>query len=169
MATVIPSKGGSGKFMTDRVMKFFEECGDQAGDIIIKTEQEAAIACLVRSIVTERGNEIGRRKESPVGIHASYVIVKRAVQTVEGQVRVMKIALQARLGIPVNAGANIVTFMAEYASFLLNRLELGKDGKTADESMENPRQCWASSLEKKCSGRKMRSPRWTRSARDRST
>ena len=61
MATVIPSKGGSGKFMTDRVMKFFEECGDQAGDIIIKTDQEAAITYLVRSIVTERGNEIGCR------------------------------------------------------------------------------------------------------------
>ena len=44
MATVIPSKGGSRKFMTDRVMKFFEECGDQAGYIIIKTDQEAAIA-----------------------------------------------------------------------------------------------------------------------------
>ena len=54
MATVIPSKGGSGKFMTDRVMKFFEDCGDQAGDILIKTDQEAAIAYLVRSIVTER-------------------------------------------------------------------------------------------------------------------
>ena len=47
MATVIPLRGGSGKFMTDRVMKFFEECGDQAGDMIIKTDQEVAIAYLV--------------------------------------------------------------------------------------------------------------------------
>ena len=139
MATVIPSKGGSGKFMTDRVMKFFEECGDQAGDIIIKTDQEAAITYLVRSIVTERGNEIGCRtivEESPIGSHASNGIVERAVQTVEGQIRVMKIALEARLGIQVDAGANVVTFMAEYASFLLNRLELGKDGKTAYERVK---------------------------------
>ena len=61
--------------MTDRVMKFFEECGDQAGDIIIKTDQEAAITYFVRNVVTERGN-----------------VVERAVQTVEGQIRVMKIA-----------------------------------------------------------------------------
>ena len=59
MATVIPPKRGSGKFMAGSVTKFFGECGDQAGDIIIKTDQEAAIAYLARSIVTERGSEIG--------------------------------------------------------------------------------------------------------------
>ena len=53
MAAVIP-KGGSGKFMMDRVMKFLEECGDQAGDIVIKTDQEAAIKYIVRSVVIER-------------------------------------------------------------------------------------------------------------------
>ena len=80
--------------------------------------------------MTERGNEICCRtivEESPVGIHASNGVVDRAVQTVEGQIRVMKIALEARLGIQVDAGANIATFMAEYASFLLNRLEIKKD------------------------------------------
>ena len=39
IATVIPSKGSCGTFMTDRVMKFLEECGDQVGDIIITTDQ----------------------------------------------------------------------------------------------------------------------------------
>ena len=62
--------------------------------------------------------------------------MERAVQTVEGQIRVMKIALEARLGTHVGAGANIVTFMAEYASFLLNRLDVGKDGKTAWERVK---------------------------------
>ena len=69
--------------------------------------------------MTEGGNEIGCRtivEEFPIGSHASNGIVERAVQTVKGQIRVMKIALEARLG------------MAEYASFLL---KLGKDGKTA--------------------------------------
>ena len=46
--------------------------------------------------------------------------MERAVQTVESQIRVMKISLEARLGIQVDAGAKIVAFMAEYASFLLN-------------------------------------------------
>ena len=62
---------------------------------------------------------------------------ERAVQTVDGQIRVTKIALEARLGTQVDVGANIVTFMAaEYASFLLNRLEDGNDGKTAYERVK---------------------------------
>ena len=43
---------------------------------------------------------------------------------------------EARLGIQVDAGANVVTFMAECASFLLNRLELGKNGKPAYERVK---------------------------------
>ena len=88
----------------------------------------------MKSTATERGNEIGCRKiveDSPVGSHASNGIVERAVQIVEGQIRIMKIALEARLGTQVDAGANIVTFMAEYVSFLLNSLEVGKERKTA--------------------------------------
>jgi hypothetical protein len=61
MATVIPSKGGSGKFVADKVMEFLAECGDQAGDIVIKTDQEPAIKYLVKDIVFERGNEPGCR------------------------------------------------------------------------------------------------------------
>ena len=60
-------------------------------------------------------------------------MVERAVQTVEGQIRVMKLALEFRLGMQVPVGANVVAFMAEYASYLINRLEVGKDGKTAAE------------------------------------
>ena len=45
----------------------------------------------------------------------------------------MKLALEGRIGKEIDAEACVVTFMAEYASFLLNRLLVGKDGKTAYE------------------------------------
>ncbi len=51
--------------------------------------------------------------------------MERAVQTVEGQIRVMKLALEGRSGKMVEAEASVVTFMAEYASDLINRLETG--------------------------------------------
>ena len=60
-------------------------------------------------------------------------VVERAVQAIEGQVRVLKLALEARIGMDIDAESKIVTFMAEYASYLMNRLEVGKDGKTAYE------------------------------------
>ena len=43
----------------------------------------------------------------------------------------MKLALEDRLGMSIDAEANVMTFMAEYAGYLVNRLVVGKDGKTA--------------------------------------
>ena len=48
----------------------------------------------------------------------------------------MKLALEGRLGQKVDAEANVVAFMAEYAGYLVNRLEVGKDGKTAYERVK---------------------------------
>ena len=136
MATVLPFKGSTGKFAADKVMEFIAECGNSSGDIIVKTDQEAVIAHLVKDIVLERGDEKGCRtivEESPVESKGSNGVVERAVQAIEGQVRVLKLALEARIGMDIDAESKIVTFMAEYASYLMNRLEVGKDGKTACE------------------------------------
>ena len=131
MATVVPEKGSKGKFVADKCMDFFVECGCRSGDIIIKTDQEPAIAFLVKDLVLERGDEPGCRtlvEQSPVGSSGSNGVVERAVQTIEGQIRVMNLALESRLGVTVSAGANVVMFLAEYAAYLINRLEVGKDG-----------------------------------------
>ena len=136
MATVVPEKGSKGKFVSDKVLEFFSECGDMKGDILIKTDQEPAIKYLAKDIVLERGNEPGCRtilEESPVGSSGSNGVVERAVQSIEGQVRAMKLALENRIKVKVSAQSNVVAFMAGYAAYLLNRLEVGKDGKTAVE------------------------------------
>ena len=81
-------------------MEFISECGDLKGDILIKTDQEAAIKYLAKDIVLERGNEPGCRtivEESPVGSSGSNGVVERAVQSVEGQIRALKLALENRI------------------------------------------------------------------------
>ena len=55
MATALPSKGAHGQFMLDRCLNFIDECGDRTRDIIIKTDQEAAIGYVVKGIVEMRG------------------------------------------------------------------------------------------------------------------
>ena len=40
------------------------------------------------------------------------------------------------MGKKVSAERRIVKFMAEYGAYLLNRLEIGKDGKTAYEKLK---------------------------------
>ena len=105
------------------------ECGDQSVGVVIKMDQEAAIRYLVKDIVAKTRKEPGCRtivEESPVASSGSNGIVERAVQTIEGQIRVMKLALEDRIGVAVDAEANVVTFMAQYAGYLVNRLQAGE-------------------------------------------
>ena len=136
MGTVVPAKGSTGRFAAEKVMEFMEECGDGGVDVIIKSDQEPAIQSLMKGVVEGRGDTNARRtiiEQSPVASSRSNGVVERAAQTIEGQIRVMKSALEGRLGKKVDAEKKIVTFMAEYAGYLVNRLEVGKDGKTAFE------------------------------------
>ena len=136
MATTVPMKETTGRFSAEKVMDFIAECGDGGGDIIIKSDQEASIRALVKDIVEERGDESGKRtiiEEAPKGSKGSNGVVERGVQTMEGQLRVLKSAFEERVGQRVDAEARVVTFMAEYGAYLVNRLEVGKDGKTAYE------------------------------------
>ena len=55
------------------------------------------------------------------------------IQGVEGQIRALLLALEARTAVKINPRMPIVTFLPEYAAYLVNRLEVGKDGKTAYE------------------------------------
>ena len=49
MATAVPSKGSSGRFMIDKAIEFIEECGSAKCDnIIVKTDQEEAIKYFVK-------------------------------------------------------------------------------------------------------------------------
>ena len=45
--------------------------------------------------------------------------------------RALFLALQGRLGRKIDAREKIVNFIPEYASYLMNGLEVGKDGKVA--------------------------------------
>ena len=58
-------------------------------------------------------------------------MVERGVQGVEGHIRAIFLALQGRMGRKIDAREKIVNFIPEYASYLMNRLEVGKDGKVA--------------------------------------
>ena len=60
------------------------------------------------------------------------------MQSLEGQVRVLKDALEARIGCELTGpreGEPILSWLVEFASVLLNRYEVSKDGKTAYERL----------------------------------
>ena len=60
-------------------------------------------------------------------------IVERGVQGIEGHLRALFLAFEKRINCKLDSRERIVSFMPEYAAYLMNRLEIGKDGKTAYE------------------------------------
>ena len=133
MSTVVPNKS-TGEFVCKRAMAFLSEIGCKTGDITMKSDQEPAMLAILNDMAKLRSIEGGGRfvlEHSPVGARESNGIVERQIQSVGGQVRAMKSALEARWGVDIPPLHPVVTWMVEYASYLLNRLEVGKDGKTA--------------------------------------
>ena len=61
MSSVAPSKS-TGEFIARRLMAFLRECGCEAGDVVIKSDQEPAIELLLKEITEARGcKEVGFR------------------------------------------------------------------------------------------------------------
>ena len=133
MATVVPMKGTNGSFELNKILEFIQQCGDESTDITIKTDQEPAIKFVIKELVKVRMEDRTHIEESPVGSSGSNGVVERKVQGIEGQLRTMLSALEARLGVGVDAKEKVVVFMAEYGAYLHCRLEVGRDGKTAYE------------------------------------
>ena len=110
-----------------------EEIGDKVSKVIVKTDQEPSILYLVKDIVSSRPDGQTLLEESPVKSSGSNGKIERGIQGLEGQLRAMLLGLERRLGRELNAKEPVITFMPEYAAYLLNRREIGADGKTAYE------------------------------------
>jgi hypothetical protein len=68
-------------------------------------------------------------ESSPKESKGSNGVAERGIQEIEGQIRVMFLALQEKLGRKIDARERIVALIPEYASYLMNRLKKGEDGK----------------------------------------
>ena len=61
------------------------------------------------------------------------------MQSVAGQVRVMKCAIEARIGEDIPQDAPMWGWIVEHAAELLTSFEVGKDGRTAYERLRGKR------------------------------
>ena len=62
-------------------------------------------------------------------------LVKRANCTVEGQVRMMVLALESKLGKPIDASSSVFPLLVLHAGTQRNRLSVAADGKTHHERL----------------------------------
>jgi hypothetical protein len=133
MGVTVPRKGSTGHYAARKVADLMEECGNKNADVIIKSDQEPAIRFLVDDVCKARTGAKTIPEESPVASKGSNGIVERAVQTIEGQIRALKSQLDERYKIKIDVEHLVVTWLVDYAAYLVNRLEVGKDGKTSYE------------------------------------
>ena len=107
-AIAVPSKGvGEDEYATRRVLRFLEFLGYEK--VILKSDQEAALGTVLRSARVHRGDNTQTMLEkSPVGDSRANGFVERAVQSVEGQVRTLKLALEARIGMKLESNSCII-------------------------------------------------------------
>ena len=132
----MPVKGSSGKFAVDKAIEFVKEVGDEKEKIIMKTDQEPSIKYFVKDFLEARDSGRTVVEESLVGSSGSNGVVERSVGSLEGQIRAIFLGLGERLQLELDPRLPIVAFIPEYAAYLLNRLEVGKDGRTAYERVK---------------------------------
>ena len=89
-------KGSEGMFMLERTLSFVAEAGDMEGRIVVKSDQELAVKRLVKDLAEEWTEGRTVIEESPVGSSGSNGVVERTVQKVEGQIRAILLALEAK-------------------------------------------------------------------------
>ena len=110
MASVLPSKS-SGVFAARRVVAFMREIGCEFGDITVKSDNEESIKALVTEVarVQAAGGGPGRTnvESSKAYSSASNGMVERGVRSVQGMIRVLRSALEDKLGVKVDGGHSV--------------------------------------------------------------
>ena len=76
---------------------------------------------------------------SPVYSSKSNGTDERAARSVVQQAKVLRSALEERWRVKIPAEHAIWTWMVEFGTWLLNRLDVGKDGRTAYERSKGKR------------------------------
>ena len=109
-------------------LRFLEFLG--YSNIVLKSDQERAMGALIRKIRAHRGDLTQTMQEhSPVGDSSSNGVVARTIQTVQGQIRTMRSALEARLGIKIAPNSPAFAWMVSHAANIITMCEIGKDGR----------------------------------------
>ena len=100
---------------------------DSGVKIIVKTDQELSIKCVIIDLVEERIEGGTIVEEPPVKSSGSNGIVEKGVQDIEGRIRSLFLGLEQRIGRSLDARGRIFAFIPDYASYLINRLSQGTD------------------------------------------
>ena len=99
--------------------------------VVLKSDQESALGVVLRRLRTHRGDQTQTMTEhSPVGESKSNGFIGETIQSVEGQIRTLRSAIEARISHKFFPGSALFAWLVVHAANLINMYEVGKDGRT---------------------------------------
>ena len=102
--------------------------------LTLKSDQEPAIRELLDAVKRERTEPIDiMLEESPVGEHKSNGEVENTAQVIQGQVRTLRLGIQARYQTILRSDHPIMPWLIKHSALLINVCKVGEDGRTAWE------------------------------------
>ena len=128
-AMLVLRKGTEFPWIVKRAAKFIDQLGHNRATL--RCDNEPAIEALARDIAEapQEGNQTVPERP-PVGVSQSNGIIERTVGLVVGKARTLKSALEHRIGVKVPLDARILCWLVEFAAYLMDRCDIGSDGKT---------------------------------------
>lgn len=126
-----------------KLVEFLDPFG--YNDITLKSDNESAIKVLRDEIISKRTRPT--RPAGSVPMHPqTHGRAEKAVQDVTDQVRKLKMGFERRLKTSIPIESSIIHWVVEHAALLINRHQVGHDGKTAYRRV-NQREAPASQFE----------------------
>ena len=129
----VEAKGPGDELIIRRLVKDLEELG--RGDIILKTDGEPSMLAVQKAVALMRKDLVTRPENPPAYNPESNGSAEKAVQDVSGQVRSLKLALEARIGVSIGDTSAVMDWIVEHAAYVLSRFSAGHDGMTPYERL----------------------------------
>ena len=101
----------------------------------LRSDSELAIKYFLSKVASFRAADT-LLESTPVGDSRSNGLAERAIQSVEKQIRILKLALELNLGSGVGVEHPCFPWLVEHAADIFTKFLVGSDGKTAWERLK---------------------------------
>ena len=126
----VGSEEGNGfSWIAKRAPRFIYQLGHNT--VTLRCDNELAIEAVAKEIAQARQEGSQTVPDRPlVGDSQSNGVIERAVGLVAGQARILKAALEHRIGTRIPLHARILCWLVEIVVYPMNWCDIGSDGKT---------------------------------------
>ena len=135
---VVPYKGAAAEWVVEQTIRDLKKMGYH-GLVTLRGDQEHAIQDVLQQVANGRGEARTVIEMAPRSDSQANGFVERAVRSVEESIRLQHLAFEQRTGLNIPASHPLFAWLVEFSVDLLNKVAVGKDGKTAFERLKGKR------------------------------